>query len=82
MPDVCRTCGRPAGSPFRSYNADGKVAMGCIDDFHTGHLVTPSASAGWHASPAAKAWRAKMKKHAASMERDARGAFKRAKKGR
>ena len=43
----CNTCGRPALAPFRRY-AEGKIVAGCVDDFHTGHLVTPSASSFWH----------------------------------
>lgn len=49
----CNTCGRPASAPFRRY-AEGKIVAGCVDDFHTGHLVTPSASSFWHNRPEAK----------------------------
>ncbi len=50
----CNTCTQPAGAPFRRYAANGTVLYGCIDDFHTGHLVTPSASSYWHNRPEAK----------------------------
>lgn len=52
----CNTCGRPASAPFRRY-AEGKIVAGCVDDFHTGHLVTPSASSFWHNRPEAKKMR-------------------------
>jgi hypothetical protein len=44
----CPTCARAPGSPYRVYDC-GRVARGCVDHFHTGHLVTPSESARWHA---------------------------------
>jgi hypothetical protein len=50
----CNTCGRPASAPFRRHDASGAILYGCIDDFHTGHLVTPSASSFWHNRPDAK----------------------------
>ena len=50
----CNTCGQPASAPFRRYDARGAILFGCIDDFHTGHLVTPSASSYWHNRPEAK----------------------------
>ncbi len=50
----CNVCTQPAGAPFRRYDANGTVLYGCIDDFHTGHLVTPSASSYWHNRPEAK----------------------------
>lgn len=53
-PDTCPTCVRPASDPYRSYDSRGKVVSGCVDDFHTGHLVTPSESSMWHNSKAAK----------------------------
>lgn len=55
---TCPTCCRPASSPFRVHDASGKVTQGCVDHFHSGHLVTPSASAAWHARPEAKRIRA------------------------
>lgn len=50
----CSTCGRAPGSPFRVYDVHGKVISGCVDDFHTGHLITPSESARWHNRPVSK----------------------------
>lgn len=60
--DTCNTCGRAAGSPYRIFDARGKVIAGCVDDFHTGHLVTPSESSFWHNRPEAKKIRAILKK--------------------
>ncbi len=57
MATICNTCCRPVHSPFRSYDQSGNIVHGCIDDCHTGHLVTPSASAHWHNRKEAKAWR-------------------------
>lgn len=51
---TCPTCGRPSAAPYRETDAHGKVLAGCVDEFHTGHLVTPSASAAWHARPDAR----------------------------
>lgn len=51
--DTCPTCTRAAGAPFRIY-VDGKVAQGCVDHFHTGHLLFATQSASWHARPEAK----------------------------
>jgi len=58
---TCPICGRAAGAPYRVYSAEGKVIHGCVDHFHTGHLVTPSASTSWHARPEARKIRAAMK---------------------
>ena len=63
VPAVCRTCGKPYGAPFRVYDASGKVKLGCIDECHTGHLVTPSESNWWHNRPTAKLHRAQVKRH-------------------
>lgn len=52
----CPTCGRAAGSPFRIYNDRGKVVHGCIDAFHSGHLML-GESRCWHNRPEAKALR-------------------------
>ena len=62
MTNKCNGCGRDSGSPYRVYDAYGKVINGCVDAFHTGHLVTPSESSFWHNRPAAKKIRADMKK--------------------
>ena len=51
---VCPTCFRAPAAPFRVWDASGKILSGCVDACHTGHLVTPSASASWHARPAAR----------------------------
>lgn len=64
---ICNTCGRKANDPFRSHDQSGKIVHGCIDDIHTGHLVTPSASSAWHNRPAAKQHRAAVKKHLQSL---------------
>lgn len=58
---TCPTCTRIAAAPFRATDASGKIVNGCVDHFHTGHLVTPSASATWHSRPEAKRIRAKSK---------------------
>lgn len=55
--DKCRTCGRSVYSPFRVYDARGAVLLGCVSMDHDGRLVTPSASAAWHARREAKAIR-------------------------
>ena len=47
--NTCRTCTNALNRPFRRYDERGHVLYGCIDPDHTGHLVTPSASASWHA---------------------------------
>lgn len=69
---ICGTCGRRANDPFRSYDQNGKIVHGCIDDTHTGHLVTPSASSAWHNRPEAKKHRAAIKKHLGSLGRGRR----------
>jgi hypothetical protein len=58
---TCPTCGNGPYSPFRSYDAQGRVVQGCVDEFHTEHLVTPSASSAWHARPAARQLRTSAK---------------------
>jgi hypothetical protein len=64
--ETCPGCGRPADAPYRCFQG-GAVVMGCVNEFHTGHLVTPSASASWHARPEAKRIR--------SADKAARGGF-------
>jgi hypothetical protein len=59
---TCNTCCRPAHSPWRVYNENGKVVHGCIDEFHSGHLVTPSANSAWHNRPVAVKLRQQSKK--------------------
>jgi len=63
---TCPTCARSARDPFRVYLPNGKVAEGCIDSFHTGHLVTPSESLFWHNRKCARQWRVAEKKRRAS----------------
>lgn len=58
---LCPTCGRAPGAPFRVFGERGSVEMGCVDEFHTGHLVSPSESARWHARPEARRIRAASK---------------------
>jgi hypothetical protein len=58
---TCPDCNRAAGAPFRSWNTQGKIVLGCVNEFHTGQLVSPSASASWHARPEAKKIRAASK---------------------
>lgn len=60
----CNTCCRPASSPFRVWDAHGKVVMGCVDACHTDKLATPSESARWHNRPEAKKLRANLAKYA------------------
>jgi hypothetical protein len=54
--DSCRTCGHRADAPYRSYVA-GIIVAGCVDVFHSGHLVEPSSSNDWHNRPEAHAIR-------------------------
>lgn len=51
---TCNTCCRTASNPWRVYDEHGKVTEGCVDDFHTGHLVPISESNRWHNRPQAK----------------------------
>src|SRR5579863_467859 len=57
---TCPTCGRGPNNPFRSH-FQLRIVSGCVDHFHTGHLVTPGDSAAWHARPEAKKIRAASK---------------------
>ncbi len=59
----CPTCTRGKYEPFRRYDAEGRITMGCIDDFHSGHLTPISASNSWHERKSARAHRAAVKKH-------------------
>jgi hypothetical protein len=56
----CPTCARNPDSPYRVYDC-GNAVQGCVDHFHTGHLVTPSESARWHARPEAVRIRKEMR---------------------
>lgn len=58
---TCPTCCRAADSPFRSHDAQGHIVSGCVDHFHTGHLVAISESNRWHNRPAAVKIRAASK---------------------
>ena len=58
----CLTCNREASNPWRVYDELGHVTLGCIDECHTGQLVTPSESARWHNRPVAKKHRAAVKR--------------------
>lgn len=71
--ELCNTCCNPAGAPYRRYDERGKVREGCVDEFHTGHLVTPSESARWHGRPEAK--RVRLKPHTNPRDRRVREWF-------
>lgn len=58
---TCPVCCQPASAPFRVYDAQGNVVHGCVDEFHTDHLVPISASNHWHRRPAARKLRAALK---------------------
>jgi hypothetical protein len=62
--EQCPTCTRGKYDPFRRHDERGKVIMGCIDDYHTGHLTLISESNNWHNRKDAKRWRTAAKKHA------------------
>ncbi len=49
---VCRTCGQPAGRPYRN-RVRGIVEEGCVDTFHDGAMRGDA----WHNKPSAKALR-------------------------
>lgn len=61
--DQCPSCTRSKYHPFRRYDARGKITMGCIDDFHTGHLTPISQGNSWHMRKEAQKWRRAMAKH-------------------
>lgn len=44
---TCSTCGKGRSNPYRNY-VNGKIEAGCVDGFHTGHLVPISQSSDWH----------------------------------
>lgn len=58
---TCPTCCRAAGAPFRVLDAQGSVVHGCVDEFHTDHLASISASQRWHNRPEARKLRAALK---------------------
>lgn len=57
MNRTCRICCRHVSSPFRVFDAHGRVTMGCVGADHDGQLVAPSESARWHSRKEAKAAR-------------------------
>jgi hypothetical protein len=59
---ICLICGQPDHRPYRVYDARGKVLAGCVDDCHTGQLITPSESAHWHGRPDARKIRQALKR--------------------
>jgi hypothetical protein len=58
----CNLCGRDVSSPYRVYNAFGKVISGCVDRSHTGMIVSPSESEFWHSRKEARDIRAQLAK--------------------
>ncbi len=59
---TCPICTRGPYSPFRVTLDDGKIIAGCVDEFHTAHLVGPSATLRWHNRPEARKIRAELKR--------------------
>jgi hypothetical protein len=45
---TCNTCTRSANDPYRVSDKAGNITEGCVDEFHTKHLVSTSASYRWH----------------------------------
>lgn len=58
---TCPTCCRAPAAPYRVYDEHGKAVSGCVDHFHTGHLVAGTESSRWHNRPEAKKLRANSK---------------------
>lgn len=47
--ETCTICGQSAYSPYRSYNPQGHIVEGCVDQFHTPAFEgIVSESARWH----------------------------------
>lgn len=46
--NTCPTCCRAAHNPFRVYDDRGRVDIGCVDRFHSGHLTPLTESSRWH----------------------------------
>lgn len=44
---TCPLCGQAPANPFRTYDAQGRITMGCIDATHDGH-ITDEVSLAWH----------------------------------
>ena len=59
-PEVCTTCGKPAGSPYRVTDSSGRVIQGCVDPIHTGQVYGESAR--WQGRAAAKKIQAALKR--------------------
>lgn len=70
--DQCPSCTRDKYSPFRQYDKHGKVLLGCIDPYHSGHLSTLSESSRWHNSKMAQAWRRAELKQLETLTKDLR----------
>jgi hypothetical protein len=51
---TCPTCCNSIYSPYRQYDAAGKVTAGCVDDCHSGLFTPISESSRWHNRPEAK----------------------------
>lgn len=49
----CPICCRPAYSPYRRLDTQGKIIEGCVDASHTGKHVPISESERWHWRPEA-----------------------------
>lgn len=60
MTETCNICCRPSASPFRAYNDDSTIRLGCVDALHNDRLVPISASSSWHNRKEAKAIRKAM----------------------
>jgi hypothetical protein len=47
--EQCPACFQAKDKPARQFDGENlKVITGCVDNFHTGHLIIPSESARWH----------------------------------
>ena len=53
---ICRTCCKPIASPYRVFDARGKVVQGCISADHNGAYLL-GESAFWHNRQSAKKYR-------------------------
>lgn len=51
---TCPICGGTKSHPWRVYDERGKVIEGCVDEFHTGEIISPSESSFWHGRKEAK----------------------------
>jgi hypothetical protein len=70
--DQCPTCTHSKYNPFRRNDENGQIIYGCIDAFHSGHLMPNSNTSTWHERPFAKKHRAAIKKHLAELTRKRR----------